>query len=169
MQKISVEPMSRDKIRQLAKKFRKIFGLEETLRFPIVQFIEWILPELGLDFEVVPIEELGNAYGVTHTQKGIMTIREDVYDRAVDGNARDCFTLCHELGHFLLHTPERVSFARGEVPTYMDPEWQANVFAGELMAPYELVKNMSACEIAEKCGMSLAAAQVQYNNYHKAM
>lgn len=47
MQKISVEPMSRDKIRQLAKKFRKIFGLEETLRFPIVQFIEWILPELG--------------------------------------------------------------------------------------------------------------------------
>lgn len=100
MQKISVEPMSRDKIRQLAKKFRKIFGLEETLRFPIVQFIEWILPELGLDFEVVPIEELGNAYGVTHTQKGIMTIREDVYDRAVDGNARDRFTLCHELGHF---------------------------------------------------------------------
>ena len=98
-----------------------------------------------------------------------MTIREDVYDRAVDGNARDRFTLCHELGHFLLHTPERVSFARGEVPTYMDPEWQANVFAGELMAPYELVKNMSACEIAEKCGMSLAAAQVQYNNYHKAM
>ena len=62
MQKISVEPMSRDKIRQLAKKFRKIFGLEETLRFPIVQFIEWILPELGLDFEVVPVEELGNAY-----------------------------------------------------------------------------------------------------------
>lgn len=96
MQKISVEPMSRDKIRQLAKKFRKIFGLEETLRFPIVQFIEWILPELGLDFEVVPVEELGNAYGVTHTQKGIMTIREDVYDRAVDGNARDRFTLCHD-------------------------------------------------------------------------
>lgn len=70
------------------------------MRFPIVQFIEWILPELGLDFEIVPVEELGNAYGVTHTQKGIMTIREDVYDRAVDGNARDRFTLCHELGHF---------------------------------------------------------------------
>lgn len=169
MQKISVEPMSRDKIRQLVKKFRSIFGLEKVLYFPILQFIEWVLPELGLDFEVVPVDELGNAYGVTHTKKGTMSIREDVYNRAVKGNARDRFTLCHELGHFLLHTPERVSFARGVVPAYMDPEWQANVFAGELMAPYELVKGMSAVEIAEKCGMSLSAAQVQYNNYHKAM
>lgn len=169
MQKVSVEPMSRDRIRQLAKKFRNIFGLEEVLNFPILQFIEWVLPELGLDFEVVPVDELGNAYGVTHTKKGVMSIREDVYNRAVNGNARDRFTLCHELGHFLLHTPERVSFARGEVPAYMDLEWQANVFAGELMAPYELVKDMSVAEIAEKCGMSLSAAQVQYNNYHKAM
>ncbi len=169
MQKVSVEPMSRERIRQLTKKFRNIFGLEEVLNFPILQFIEWILPELGLDFEVVPVDELGNAYGVTHTKKGVMSIREDVYNRAVNGSARDRFTLCHELGHFLLHTPERVNFARGEVPTYMDPEWQANVFAGELMAPYELVKDMSIAEIAEKCGMSFSAAQVQYNNYHKAM
>lgn len=169
MQKVSVEPMSRDRIRQLTRKFRNIFGLEEVLNFPILQFIEWVLPELGLDFEVVPVDELGNAYGVTHTKKGVMSIREDVYNRAVNGNARDRFTLCHELGHFLLHTPERVNFARGEVPTYMDPEWQANVFAGELMAPYELVKDMSVAEIAEKCGMSFSAAQVQYNNYHKAM
>lgn len=169
MQKVSVEPMSRERIRQLTKKFRNIFGLEEVLNFPILQFIEWILPELGLDFEVVPVDELGNAYGVTHTKKGVMSIREDVYNRAVNGSARDRFTLCHELGHFLLYTPERVNFARGEVPTYMDPEWQANVFAGELMAPYELVKDMSIAEIAEKCGMSFSAAQVQYNNYHKAM
>ena len=169
MQKVSVEPMSRERIRQLTKKFRNIFGLEEVLNFPILQFIECILPELGLDFEVVPVDELGNAYGVTHTKKGVMSIREDVYNRAVNGSARDRFTLCHELGHFLLHTPERVNFARGEVPTYMDPEWQANVFAGELMAPYELVKDMSIAEIAEKCGMSFSAAQVQYNNYHKAM
>lgn len=169
MQKVSVEPMSRERIRQLTKKFRNIFGLEEVLNFPILQFIEWVLPELGLDFEVVPVDELGNAYGVTHTKKGVMSIREDVYNRAVNGNARDRFTLCHELGHFLLHTPEKVSFARGEVPTYMDPEWQANVFAGELMAPYELVKDMSVAEIAEECGMSFSAAQVQYNNYHKAM
>mgnify|MGYP000952505712 FL=1 len=48
----------------------------------------------------------------------------------------------------------------------MDPEWQANAFAGELMAPYDLVKNMSVEEISEKCGMSMTAASIQYRKYH---
>lgn len=167
MQKVSVEPMSRKSIRELAKEFRNLFGLEKTLSFPIVQFIEWVLPTMGLDYEYVSVSEMGDAYGVTYTRKGIMQIREDVYERAINGNPRDRFTLCHELGHFLMHSPERVSFARGDVPAYMDPEWQANAFAGELMAPFDLVKNMNAFEIANKCGMSIEAAQVQYNNYHK--
>lgn len=169
MQKVSVEPMSRRGIRELVRQFRALFQLDNVLYFPIVQFIEWVLPELGLDYEYVSVQEMGDAYGVTHTRKGIMKIREDVYERAINGNPRDRFTLCHELGHFLMHSPDRVSFARGDVPAYMDPEWQANAFAGELMAPYDLVKDMNAFEIADKCGMSILAAQVQYNNYHKAM
>lgn len=169
MQKISVEPMSRDGIRELAKEFRSLFGLEKVLSFPIVQFIEWVLPQIGLEYEYVSVQEMGDAYGVTHTQKGIMRIREDVYERAIAGNPRDRFTLCHELGHFLMHSPNRVNFARGEVPAYMNPEWQANVFAGELMAPYDLVKDMSVIDIANRCGMSISAAEVQYNMYHKAM
>ena len=68
-----------------------------------------------------------------------------------------------------MHSPNRVNFARGEVPAYMNPEWQANVFAGELMAPYDLVKDMSVIDIANRCGMSISAAEVQYNMYHKAM
>ena len=167
MHGVSVEPMSRKSIRELAKEFRHLFGLDKVLYFPIVQFIEWVLPKLGLDYEYVSVMEMGDAYGVTYTRKGIMQIREDVYERAINGNPRDRFTLCHELGHFLMHSPERVSFARGDVPTYMDPEWQANAFAGELMAPYDLVKDMSPLEIADKCGMSVTAAQVQYSTYHR--
>lgn len=169
MENVSVAPMSRRSLREFAYHFRKACGMEDELYFPIVHFIEWILPKLGVEYEIVPINELGNAYGVTHTGMRIMKIREDVYERAVQGNPRDRFTLCHELGHFLLHSPERVNFARGEVPTYMRPEWQANVFAGELMAPYNLVYNMNPQEIADECGMSLTAAQIQYQEYHKAM
>lgn len=108
-------------------------------------------------------------YGVTYTGKRIMRIREDVYIGAIQGRPRDRFTLCHELGHFLLHTPERVTFPRGDVPAYMNPEWQANVFAAELMAPHSLVKGMTADEIALRCGMSITAAEIQYKEYHKAM
>ncbi|SOY32038.1 hypothetical protein AMURIS_04791 [Acetatifactor muris] len=169
MQKVVVEPMSRNQIRDFTKAFRKIIGMENALYFPIVQFIEWVLPQMGLDYEYVSEQEMGNAYGITHTGKGIMKIREDVYERAIKGNPRDRFTLCHELGHFLMHSPERVGFARGDAPAYMDPEWQANVFAGELMAPFDLVKNMSVSEISQKCGMSMQAAQVQYSTYHNAM
>lgn len=166
MKKVSVTPMSKKSIRQFVKKFREIFGLEDVLYFPIVQFIEWCLPQLDLNYEIVPVSEMDGAYGVTHTGKNVMKIREDVYMGAISGNPRDRFTLCHELGHFLLHTPDRVSFARGEVPAYMDPEWQANTFAAEIMAPYHLVYMMSAEEIADKCGMSITAASIQYKKFH---
>lgn len=169
MENVAVDPMSRRGLRDFAHEFRKICGMEDELYFPIVHLIEWALPALGFDYEIVSVKEMGNAYGVTHTGMRVMKIREDVYDGAVLGNPRDRFTLCHELGHFLLHTPDRVNFARGEVPAYMRPEWQANVFAGELMAPYDLVANMSPSEIADKCGMSLTAATIQYKEYHKAM
>ena len=44
----------------------------------------------------------------------------------------------------------------------MDPEWQANTFAAELMAPYKLIRGLSVEEIMEKCGMSFTAASIQY-------
>lgn len=166
MQKVSVEPLSKMAIREIVKKFRKMFGLQNTLYFPVVQFVEWCLPELEMDYEIVPINEMRNAYGVTHTGKCVMKIREDVYVGAVAGNPRDRFTLCHELGHFLLHTPDRVSFARGEIPAYMDAEWQANTFAAELMAPFDLINAMSVEEISKECGMSYTAAHIQFNKCH---
>ena len=96
-----------------------------------------------------------------------MRIRSDVYEGAVKGNPRDRFTLCHELGHYLLHQPGCVSYARGKVPAYQDPEWQANTFAAELMAPRDLVANMSIERIMKECGMSKQAATIQYNVIHK--
>lgn len=163
MQKVSVQPLSLKAIREIADSFKKMFDLQGVLYFPVVQFIEWCLPEMGMDYEIVPISEMQNAYGVTHTGKNVMQIREDTYVGAVSGNPRDRFTLCHELGHFLLHTPERVSFARGDVPAYMDPEWQANTFAAELMAPFKLIRGMDVTEIMDKCGMSYTAASIQHD------
>ena len=60
-----------------------------------------------------------------------------------------------------------MSYARGDVPRYCNPEWQANTFAGELMAPYDLVKDMSPDEIARTCGMSKQAAEIQFKEYHR--
>lgn len=166
---IRATALSREKIRNLTLILRRQCGMQEQLYFPIVQFIEWILgdPNNDFDYEIVPILEMEDTYGTTNTASNVMRIREDVYDGVVAGNPRHRFTLCHELGHFLLHQPEFMSYARGAIPIYCEPEWQANTFAAELMAPYTLVKNMSVDEIAEQCGMSKTAAKIQYNTYHK--
>ena len=161
-------PLSRRQIRELTFKLRKICGLEDKVEFPIMQFLEWILadPERGADLEILPDSQMDNIYGLTNTFSNVIMVRESVYQGAAHGLPRDRFTLCHEVGHYFLHRPEIMSFARGEVPTYRDPEWQANTFAGELMAPYELTKDMSIEEMALKCGMSRSAAAIQYKCYH---
>lgn len=166
MKNVVASPMSRKGIRDFVYEFRCLFGLEDTPYFPIVHFIEWFLPELGMNYEVLTVDEMDDTYGLTNTEENILYIREDVYLGAIDGKPRDRFTLCHELGHLLLHTRDRISFPRGEVPAYKDPEWQANTFAGELMAPYHLTKNMDVDEIMTKCGMSRQASSIQYKLYH---
>lgn len=151
-------------IRKIAMELRRMTGFDKEPYFPIVHFIEWIManPENGMELEILTKEEMQDTYGTTNTGSNKMRIREDVYEGAVRGNPRDRFTLCHELGHYFLHQPENISYARGDIPAYRNPEWQANVFAAELLAPYELVKNMSTNEIAEKCGMSHQAAHIKY-------
>lgn len=161
---VSAEPLSRNKIRAITRELRTLLGLEKETFFPIVHFIEWVIanPDMGMEFEILTKDEMHDTYGTTNTGSNIMRVREDVYEGAIKGNPRDRFTLCHELGHYLLHQPENISYARGSIPIYMTPEWQANTFAAELMAPYELVKSMSIEEIMEKCGMSKQAATIQY-------
>lgn len=156
--------MSRNKIAEIAQIVRSAVELDDTLYFPVVQFIEVMAAEEGVDFnyEIVEVNELAGTYATTNTSENVMCIREDVYKRAIKGNPRDRFTLCHEIGHYFLHRPETISNARGEIPKYCDPEWQANAFAGELMAPRTLIKGMTSKEIAEKCGMSMTAADIQY-------
>ena len=167
---IAAVELSRKKIRELTKHVRKISGYDKNTYFPIVEFIELVLGDPdnpNFNYEIVEPWEMEDMYGNTNTGTNVMKIRRDVYERAVKGIPRDRFTLCHELGHYLLHQPQFMSYARGEIPRYRQPEWQANTFAGELMAPYELVKNMTVEEIMENCGMSRQAATIQYNEYHK--
>lgn len=166
---IAAEPQSRTCIRKMTDKLRESVGCEKCLKFPILEFIEWILanPDNGIDFEIVDPEEMQDTYGTTNTESNKMCIRSDVYEGVIKGNPRDRFTLCHEVGHYFLHQPDSISFARGNIPKYRDPEWQANTFAGELMAPYDLVKDMSIEEITEKCNMSRQAATIQYSEYHR--
>ena len=118
---VAADPMSRASIRKLTKKLRELAGCDKREFFPIVRFIEWILanPDNGIDLEIVDPDEMQDTYGTTNTGSNIMRIRSDVYDGAVKGDPRHRFTLCHEVGHYFLHQPDSVSFARGKIPIFL--------------------------------------------------
>lgn len=162
-----VQPLSRMDIRRLANSVRKQTGYFDKAYFPIVRFVELVLPTLrpGFTFYIGTESEMGCNHGLTIPEQNLIIIREDVYERAYNGEGRDRLTIAHELGHYLMHSPEKVVYARvasgGTVPVYCQPEWQADAFGGELLVPAHLMRGKSPQEISLLCGVSLQAAKCQ--------
>lgn len=161
------EPTSRKKLRLIATKLREKLNLQNEKYFPIMGFLEIIMPKLDVDFhlEILSKYIMGNCHGKACPEEKVIYIREDVYEGACDDRGRDRFTIAHEIGHYLLHTPGTVSYARIEsgkrIEAYRDPEWQANTLAAEILMPYDLIKNMDYRDIAIDCAVSFEAAKVQ--------
>lgn len=158
-------PNSRNKIREITNVIRSAFGLMNVKHFPIVQLIEIGLPQVfdRFNLEIVDNKELPTQYAVAYPGENLIVVREEVYEGAISGVPRDRFTLAHEVGHFMLHQPANISLARNEkaIPSYINPEWQANTFAGELLAPPHIIKGLTVPEIILMCGVSKTVAEIQ--------
>lgn len=160
-------PLSRKAIREMASLIRYIAGQENDLYFDIVHFLDVELPQLCPDFTLIieDRKELGECHGLTYPDRNEIHIRSDVYERACGGSGRDRLTLAHELFHLLQHDKTNISYARiadgNSLERFRDPEWQANVFGGELLIPWHLTRDMTVEEIADKCGVSYTAADIQ--------
>jgi Zn-dependent peptidase ImmA (M78 family) len=164
------KPTSRMKIRNFANGIREYLEWYDEKYFPVVEFLELVIPQLEPDFsyEIVPVEEMKHQYGLTYPDKKLICLREDVYEKAAEGTARDRFTIAHEIGHYFMHRPGELVLARNQnkekIPAYQDPEWQANTFAGELLAPPQIITGLTAKEISLCCGVSLDVAKIQLKN-----
>lgn len=162
---------SREQLKETARLIRKIQGVENELYFPILDFVEKTLPLLipEFTFRVGEKAEMGEYEGLTFPERNEIVIRADVYDGAHNGGGRERLTIAHELYHYLEHSKDTVAFARtgkSSIPAYLDPEWQADAFGGELLVPYDLAKALTVDQIVEACGVSHRAAEVQYSKMH---
>jgi Zn-dependent peptidase ImmA (M78 family) len=159
------KPLSRKRIRDLTNNIREFCGKEYEHEFPIMHFLENIMCLIFDSFEIEILEDDEiDCEARAFPSKNLIKIRQSVYDGACNGNPRDRFTIAHEIGHMFLHDEESISFARGkdiEIKSYEDPEWQANTFAGELLAPPYLIKNLNTEAIMQKCKVSRSAAEIQ--------
>lgn len=165
-------PLSNKKICDFAKQFKKILGIKNDVPIDILFILEIAMPLLDSDFNfsIRQKEDMAvdaHAY-IDHDTKEIV-ILDEIYIRAVKGHGRDRFTIAHEIAHYLLHDKNVLTraFENEKIKTFEDPEWQANAFAGELLCPAEVAKNMSIDEIVKKYGISVSAARVQKSKGEK--
>lgn len=162
-------PASRIQIQDFVRDLRKLIGYEFILNLPIVNLMENVLPTIfpNFNYVIAPKEDMENKHGETRPDNEVICIREDVYIGACTGNGRDRMTIAHEIGHLLLHKKSTVSLCRLDPQNkeifkiYENPEWQADVFAGELLAPSYLIYNLSPDEIHKQANISKAAAYTQ--------
>lgn len=168
-----VPPASKNAIRQLAYSIRKQLGLINEAYFPVLEFIEYVLPEIDsrFNYEIVPDTAIGLDAANYNPSENTMRIRQSVYEGACEGNGRDRFTIAHEIGHYLMHRDVNLALSRLEnhtqVPAYQNSEWQANTFASALLMPPYLIGGWNPRQIAKYCGTSLRAAEIAYKEKKK--
>lgn len=162
------DPTSRKNIRQFTKSIRNILDFNDDPYFPVLEFLEWVMPELHEGFNYEIVDDLEGKYAVTYPEEDLIVLSRRTYDNAEKGIGRDRFTIAHEIGHFFLHRPGNLALYRiddesntTDIPAYKDPEWQANTFAGELLAPAELIKGFSVIEVMENCKVSKEVSEIQ--------
>lgn len=166
-------PMSRNQIIENVRIIKRSLGLENTLCFPVLRFVEIILPQIdsSFGFNVVEYGEMTDKYACYEPKLNVMSVREDVYDCAYKDDPRHRFTLAHEVGHYFLHRDSVIlsrSDCNSPVVAYCDPEWQANTFASELLMASHLIVGMDISEIQKKCLTSFEASRIALYNAKKA-
>ena len=165
-----VPPLSRRAIRDYADHVREQLAIKEPY-FPIVEVVELVMPKIisGFYLDICDDQEMTERFGrgchgMTFPDEKVMHIREDIYQRARRGEGRDRLTFAHELAHLLLHPGQR--FARRATQTtktYMQSEWQANCFAGELLVSYRHIAQCDSPSVAATLfKVSLTAAEFQW-------
>lgn len=176
MSKIIAPAHSRREIEQFAMHIKQNLGLQNILYIPILEIAENTLVQIDetYSFEVVENNDLNfsyNEYAKYCPESNTLMIKNDVYIAAYNGDGRQRFTVAHELGHYFMHR-NLIGFSRVsdkiEIPRYMDPEWQADVFSGAFLINPNCIKKMSTQEISQSCGVSHQAATIAIKQLTKA-
>lgn len=158
--------MSRLAVRKMAAATRDLLGFGATPYIPIETLLDHALPTVLEDFlyTVEYRSEMGENHGLAQPDDALIRLREDVFVGAVSGKARDRFTVCHELGHLILHQRANLVLRRGygapQKPRH--PEWQANTFAAEFLVDF---RQSQGCkdegDIVRRFGVSQKTASIQ--------
>ncbi len=162
-----VAPRKENEIRAAAEQFRKILCDHDGICYlDITRLLEFKMPELFpcFRYEIVEPDELPCREAEMNPFEYCIRIQEPVYIKAMNGDGHCRFTIAHEIGHFILHRTQTLAFGRkaenGNIPSYMNSEWQADVFARNLLAPFSMASKMIPHAIETLFGVSRSVAEI---------
>lgn len=163
-----VNPLSMTIIEEIARCFLSQFSPDALIKpqpLDIVDLVENKLPDYGIHVTPASREELGDRAGVTDpsgNEEINILVSEEIWDSLFESVPTNYFsktTICHELGHAILHVPvlrrrllhEKVlSFVkRRNIRAYEDPEWQAWAFAGSILMPSVTLRMLQSASDSE--------------------
>jgi len=162
-----VAPRKEKEIRVVAEQMRKILCDHPDFKYlDIIKVLEFRMPDAfpGFRYEIVEPYEMPDNEAEMNPFEFCIRVQEPVYTNAMNGNGHCRFTIAHELGHFFMHRTQTLAFGRkaanGNIPTYSNSEWQADVFARNLLAPYSMTRGMIAQQIEALFGVSRSVAEI---------
>lgn len=190
-----VEGLSHIDIERRARGLREVVGIGPAQRVDVIGLFEsmgkWSMTTNGqrLRFDPavnpLPVGIEAMAMHDPAASKIVLVLSPDTYDGAEKGNPHHRFSVCHEIGHGVLHVRElvrlsriphhRAALQRGMAThkIYEDTEWQADAFAGAMLAPArELAAIERRAPLTVECimatfGMSRPAATIRLENFTK--
>ena len=188
-ERLAYTPRSWPDIEAIAASMRRLLPVPETGKIVSLNFFE------RLDEIVLPVrnEEYRVEYAIRRLPYGVeartrvdtaarlfeIAISPEGYLNMVRHSPRVLFTVCHEVGHVILHRMELVRpavAARSTTrpPPYVTTEWQASAYAIAFIAPEREVLelhdsrgSLSALDICRRFGCSRKAAEWRLETIEK--
>ncbi|TBV97763.1 ImmA/IrrE family metallo-endopeptidase [Azotobacter chroococcum] len=167
-----MSPHSYASLEEVATGIRDALPLRAGERYSLdcARILEQTLPNAGFKYKIVEVDDLDECAAFTIPEKGLVVIREDIYDMLYNGHVFGRSTVVHEMGHIVLK--HAVTLHRGaklgQHRFCEDSEWQAKAITAALMMPVEAcVEAGTPEELARMCGTSVQSATFRLDNLRK--
>ncbi len=126
------------------------------------RILEQSLPKAGYEPSIAALTDLEDCAAFTVPERGLVVIRQDVYDGLFEDSPFSLSTVVHELSHIALGHAVTLhrGAALGEHRFCEDSEWQAKALTAAIMMPLEACQAaQSSRDLAAMCGTSEQAAR----------
>ena len=148
-------PLTVLKIQELANGVRVSYGISLDTFFPIKDYILTLHNKGKLNYQILEDDDpmFGGdplTFALYNELDNTIYVKDSVDAGTEENDYRSNFTLAHELFHYLQAKVLNFKFEEVEkTEDFMNPEWQANEFAGQLLIPEDYV-NLKIDELSDK-------------------